>query len=63
MVLVFLAFAVHSATDNTLIATTASLMFAWISAVFARAEHEMCPRAEHGASPRAPREAPLRAPA
>jgi O-antigen ligase len=38
--LVFIAFAVHSATDNTLIATTASLMFAWMSAVFARAEHE-----------------------
>jgi O-antigen ligase len=40
MVLVFLAFALHSATDNTLIATTASLMFAWVSAVFARAEIE-----------------------
>ena len=40
MVLVFAAFAVHSATDNTLIATTASLMFAWVSAVFARAETE-----------------------
>ncbi len=36
MRLVFLAFALHSATDNTLIATTASLMFAWVSAVFAR---------------------------
>jgi O-antigen ligase len=42
MVLVFLAFAIHSATDNTLIATTASLMFAWASAVFARAEAEAC---------------------
>jgi O-antigen ligase len=41
MVLVFLAFAIHSATDNTLIATTASLMFAWVSAVFARAEAEV----------------------
>jgi O-antigen ligase len=40
MALVFLAFAVHSATDNTLIATTASLMFAWVSAVFARADSE-----------------------
>jgi O-antigen ligase len=40
MVLVFLAFSIHSATDNTLIATTASLMFAWVSAVFARAEAE-----------------------
>ncbi|MCB8874141.1 hypothetical protein [Acidisoma silvae] len=36
MRLVFLAFALHAATDNTLIATTASLMFAWVSAVFAR---------------------------
>jgi O-antigen ligase len=40
MALVFLVFAIHSATDNTLIATTASLMFAWVSAIFARAEHE-----------------------
>jgi O-antigen ligase len=40
MILVFLAFAAHSATDNTLIATTASLMFLWVSAVFARAEAE-----------------------
>jgi O-antigen ligase len=40
MRLVFLAFALHSATDNTLIATTSSLMFAWVSAVFARAEGE-----------------------
>jgi O-antigen ligase len=40
MILVFLAFAVHSTTDNTLIATTASLMFAWVSAVFARAAAE-----------------------
>jgi O-antigen ligase len=39
MVLVFLAFALHSATDNTLIATTASLMFAWVSAVFARGDN------------------------
>ncbi|HTI03155.1 MAG TPA: O-antigen ligase family protein [Acidisoma sp.] len=40
MILVLLAFGVHSATDNTLIATTASLLFAWVSAVFARAERE-----------------------
>lgn len=40
MLLVLLAFAIHSATDNTLIATTASLTFAWVSAVFARAEAE-----------------------
>jgi O-antigen ligase len=47
MICVFLAFAAHSATDNTLIATTASLMFAWVSAVFARAEAEalVCRRA------------------
>jgi O-antigen ligase len=29
------AFAVHSATDNTLIATTSSIFFIWLSAVFA----------------------------
>jgi hypothetical protein len=34
---VFIAFAVHSATDNTLIATTSSVFFIWVSAVFARA--------------------------
>jgi O-antigen ligase len=32
--LVFLAFAVHSATDNTFIATTSSVFFLWCSAVF-----------------------------
>ncbi len=37
---VFVAFAVHSFTDNTLIAATASVMFAWISAVFARSALE-----------------------
>ena len=37
---VFIAFAVHSRTDNTLIAGTASIMFAWVSAVFARAALE-----------------------
>lgn len=40
MILVLLVFALHSATDNTLIATTASLFFAWVTAVFARAERE-----------------------
>jgi hypothetical protein len=49
MRLVFLAFALHSATDNTLIATTSSLMFAWVSAVFARAEGESA-RQSHGVS-------------
>jgi O-antigen ligase len=50
MICVFLAFAAHSATDNTLIATTASLMFAWVSAVFARAEAEpvVCRRPRPG---------------
>lgn len=37
---VFLCFAVHSFTDNTLIAATASVLFAWVSAVFARAALE-----------------------
>jgi O-antigen ligase len=32
---VFIAFAIHSATDNTLIATTSSVFFIWASAVFA----------------------------
>jgi O-antigen ligase len=35
---VFIAFAVHSATDNTLIATTSSVMFIWIIAVFSAPE-------------------------
>jgi O-antigen ligase len=34
--LVFICFALHSITDNTLIAATASVFFTWISAVFAR---------------------------
>jgi O-antigen ligase len=37
MRLVFVAFAVHSATDNTLIATTSSVLFIWASAVFSAA--------------------------
>lgn len=37
---VFLCFGVHSFTDNTLIAATASVLFAWVSAVFARGELE-----------------------
>lgn len=40
MWLVLLAFAIHSTTDNTLIATTASLTFTWATAVFIRAERE-----------------------
>jgi O-antigen ligase len=38
MRVVFIAFAVHSATDNTLIATTSSVMFIWITAVFSAPE-------------------------
>ena len=34
---VMVAFAIHSATDNTLIATTSSVFFIWISATFASA--------------------------
>ena len=36
MRLVLLAFAIHAYTDNTLIATTSSVLFTWVSAVFAR---------------------------
>jgi len=36
--LILLAFAAHSATDNTLIATTSSVLFMWMTAVFASAE-------------------------
>jgi O-antigen ligase len=34
--LVLIAFAIHSITDNTLIAGTATVLFAWFSAAFAR---------------------------
>jgi O-antigen ligase len=37
---VFIAFALHSMTDNTLIATTSSVFFMWISAVFATGDTE-----------------------
>jgi O-antigen ligase len=37
MRLVFVAFAIHSWTDNTLIATTSSVLFLWVSVVFASA--------------------------
>jgi O-antigen ligase len=40
MRVIIVAFALHSFTDNTLISATASIMFAWMSAVFARAELE-----------------------
>jgi O-antigen ligase len=40
MRLAFLAFAAHAYTDNVLIATTASVFFAFATAVFARGAHE-----------------------
>ncbi len=39
--LVMLGILVHAATDNLLISTTADVLFAWITAAFARGEHEM----------------------
>jgi len=33
---VFAAFALHSATDNTMIATTSSVFFLWVASVFAK---------------------------
>ena len=45
MRLVFCAFAVHSVTDNTLIATTSSVFFLWVSAVFATAPDPTKPAA------------------
>jgi O-antigen ligase len=44
MRVIFFAFAVHSATDNTLIATTSSIFFIWVSAVFATAAQTPKPR-------------------
>ncbi|HVE23025.1 MAG TPA: O-antigen ligase family protein [Acidocella sp.] len=43
MRLVFCAFALHSVTDNTLIATTSSVFFLWVSAVFATASYPTKP--------------------
>ena len=37
---VFICFAAHSLTDNTLISATASVLFAWVSTVFGRAALE-----------------------
>ena len=37
--LIFIGFAVHSATDNTMIATTSSVFFLWASCIFANAEN------------------------
>jgi O-antigen ligase len=48
MRLMLLGIAVHAATDNLLISTTSSVLFAWVSAVFARGalEHEALRRSE-----------------
>jgi O-antigen ligase len=43
--LIFLSFSLHSATDNTLIATTSSVFFIWVSAVFATAPEPTKPAA------------------
>lgn len=37
MRLIFIGFAIHSTTDNTLIATTSSVFFLWVSCIFANA--------------------------
>ena len=39
MRLIFIGFSIHSTTDNTLIATTSSVFFLWVSSIFARAEN------------------------
>ncbi|MBB5373473.1 O-antigen ligase family protein [Acidocella aromatica] len=45
MRLIFISFAVHSTMDNTLIATTASVFFLWISCIFANTENGTTPAA------------------
>ena len=45
MRITFLSFAVQSAIDNTLIATTSSVFFIWVSATFATAEEQIKPPA------------------
>ncbi|OYV25292.1 MAG: hypothetical protein B7X08_06220, partial [Acidocella sp. 20-63-7] len=44
MRLVFVGFALHCLTDNSLIATTASVFFLWASAIFAGARETAAPR-------------------
>ena len=39
MRLIFIGFSIHSTTDNTLIATTSSVFFLWVSAIFANAKN------------------------
>ena len=43
--LIFIGFAVHSATDNTMIATTSSVFFLWASCIFANAANAATPAA------------------
>ena len=45
MRLIFISFVVHSTTDNTLIATTSSVFFLWVSCIFASAENRTTPAA------------------
>ncbi len=45
MRLIFIGFVVHSTTDNTLIATTSSVFFLWVSCIFASAENRTTPAA------------------
>lgn len=45
MRLIFVGFAIHSATDNTMIATTSSAFFLWASCSFAAAENTAKPAA------------------
>jgi hypothetical protein len=52
MRLVMLGIAVHAATDNLLISTTSSVLFAWVSAVFARGTLEQeARRRDQGSEP------------
>ena len=48
MRVVMLAFAVHAYTDNVLIATTSSVLFTWVSAVWARGAMERADSADAG---------------
>jgi hypothetical protein len=45
MRLIFISFAVHSTTDNTLIATTSSVFFLWVSCIFANTKNGTTPAA------------------
>ena len=54
MRLIFIAFAVQSLTDNTLIAGTASAFFLWVSAIFANAQNGSTGAACSHAAPPSP---------